>query len=118
MKAPVKIGMKTAPIQASVDPELTQSPPTVNPKLAQSGPKVGRILADQSSARAKNNKFGPKWVESRRFGLKLGPNGISFPSWASVLQPLNLRQRVPLEQPPLATTFSEGIAYTRPVQTL
>ena len=23
---------------------------------------------------AKNIKFGPKWVENRRFGLKLGPN--------------------------------------------
>ena len=36
--------------------------------------RPSQILADQSSTRGQNIKFGPKWVENRRFGLKLGPN--------------------------------------------
>ena len=53
----------------------------------QSGSGQIQIMVHQRSSPAKNNKFGPKWVENRRFGLKFGPNESHGPSGPSRTTP-------------------------------
>ena len=68
-------------------------------------PKPGQaqILADQSSSRGQNIKFGRKWVENRGFGLKLDPNescGLSGPTQTTFWPKIRQNIAKNFDQPP------------------
>ena len=70
-----KIGPSLGPRSVQDRPRLAsvQDRPTPQPKVAQASGKV-RSWLTKVPVLSKNIKFGPKWVENRPFGLKLGPN--------------------------------------------
>ena len=73
-KSRPKVGTKSAEGWSKIGPSLSprSSKVGLSQRSAQASAQVQSWLT-KVPVPSKNIKFGPKWVENRRFGLKLGP---------------------------------------------